>query len=365
MNFRYSVLFFIATSLLFSLGTSIPLGACTGVLLKAANQSSISGRTVEFGQDLQLKPTFIPRNINFTATSPLGNGLKYKSKYAAIGISCFNDQILMDGMNEAGLVAGAFYFPNYAQYTPATSANQNISLSPVDFVNWVLTQFSNLDDLQKAIGSIVIVPTVYSSWGTTAPPMHYIVYDKSGRSIVIEPTSETLIVYENPIGAITNSPSFDWHLTNLSNYINLNPYNLDPLSFSGFQIEGFGQGSGMLGLPGDFTPPSRFIRAAFFSNYAYSTKNANELVGEIFHLLNQFDIPMGAVRSKSNGKISYDITYITTVKNPNSLTFYYKTHDQQVINSLDLSQMNLNGSSIKTMPLDSNLMTINVSDQLF
>lgn len=341
------------------------LDACTGVLLKAADQSVISGRTLEFGQNLELKATFVPRNITFTASTPQGNGLRYKSKFSAVGISCFNDPAIMDGINEAGLVAGAFYFPNFAEYTAVTNSNQNVALSPVDFVNWMLTQFSNIEDLQQALSSVVIVPTVYSSWGPTPPPMHYIVYDKTGKSIVIEPTDSSLVVYQNPLGTITNSPTFDWHLTNLSNYINLYPYNLAPISFSGFEIQSLGQGSGMLGLPGDFTPPSRFVRAAFFSNYAFYPQNAGSLVGEIFHLLNQFDIPKGVVRSKDNGKVNYDITYITTAKSPSNLRYYYKTNEQQVINYIDLNQLNKNASSVKVMPLGSTLMTINVSEEFF
>ena len=130
--------------------------------------------------------------------------------------------------------------------------------------------------------------------------MHFVVHDASGAAVVIEPLGKTLKIYDNPIGVVTNSPTFDWHMTNLRNYVNLTVDNVPPLNLGGIKLAQFGQGSGLRGLPGDFTPPSRFVRAVAFSQSALPSDTAPQAVLEAFHILNNFDIPYGAVRDTQN-----------------------------------------------------------------
>jgi choloylglycine hydrolase len=111
---------------------------------------------------------------------------------------------------------GTFYFPYFAEYTPITTKNKSKALSPVDFPNWILSQFATIDEVRQSIEEkcAIIVPTVIDNWGDEPPPFHYVVYDKSGESIVIEPIEGKLTVHDNPLGVLTNSPNFDWHMTN-------------------------------------------------------------------------------------------------------------------------------------------------------
>ncbi len=340
------------------------LTACTGLMLKSEDHSVVSGRTVEFAVELEMSTAVIPRKHQFVGESSGGNGLKYTSKYAAVGIYCFEDQKLMDGINEKGLVAAAFYFPGYAGYANITKENQAKSLSPIEFPNWILTQFATVEEVKAGLQSVVIAPTILKSWGPTPPPMHYIVYDQSGKSIVIEPVKGSLIVHENLIGTITNSPTFDWHITNLNNFINLTPFNAESKTLLGLKLTSFGQGSGMVGLPGDFTPPSRFVRAAIFSAAAAPSKTSVELVDQTFHILNQFDIPLGAVREKSQGKVSYDSTQLTSVKEAKTLKYYYKTYEDQEIKFVDLNQFDLNAKTIKKMEVKGKQKSLDVSSML-
>ena len=237
--------------------------ACTGIMLRTADGSVVHGRTVEFGILVEVDQAIIPRGHEFIAKAPDGPGMKYKARYGCLGLYTFKNLALCDGMNEKGLAVGAFYFPTFAKYTEVTKENRDKALSPADFPNWVLTQFATVGEVQAAIeaGQAVIVPTVLDGWGPVAPPFHYVAYDKTGASIAIEPVDGKLKVTRNPLGVFTNSPTFDWHLTNLRNYIALNPRNVPPVELEGLKLQAFGQGSGMLGLPGDFTPPSRFVRA--------------------------------------------------------------------------------------------------------
>lgn len=345
--------------------SSIDLEACTGIRLKAKDGAIVHGRTLEFGIEVNTSAAVIPRGFAFTGTTPQGPGLKYTGKYAAVGAIAFGKPALMDGLNEKGLAVGTFYFPGYASYAKITSENQSKALSPVDFSNWLLTQFASVDEIKSSLHNVVIAPTVIPEWGPTTPPFHYVVYDKSGKSIAIEPRNNgELQVFDNPLGVFTNSPDFPWHMTNLRNFVNLTPFNVKPVTLEGVVFAPFGQGSGMVGLPGDFSPPSRFVRAAIYSVTAQPSENAEDSVLQAFHILNQFDIPLGVAQSKENGVIYTDYTLITCVRDPQSLTYYFKTYDDQTIKRVDLNKFDLNASTMKQISTASKQTYVDISSQL-
>lgn len=336
--------------LIFCFFSIIRLDACTGIKLKAKDGSIVHGRTLEFGIELPVSIAVIPRGYEFVGTTPKGPGMRFSAKYAAIGAICFEKPALMDGLNEKGLSVGTFYFPGFAEYSGITSENQSKALSPIDFPNWILSQFASVEEVKAALSSVIIAPTIIKEWGGTPPPFHYLIIDKEGRSLVIEPLKGQLITYDNPLGTLTNSPTFDWHMTNLRNYINLTPFNANPLDINGLVLAPFGQGSGMVGLPGDFTPPSRFVRASIFCITAIPSENAEKAIYQGFHLLNQFDIPVGIARTKGeNGIIFTDYTQITCMRNPQSLKFYFKTYTDQTIKMVDLNQFDLDAKMIKNL----------------
>lgn len=334
--------------------------ACTGLMLINKDGSMVAGRTVEFGNKIDASAAMVPRGYAFTGMTPNGDGLKYIAKYAAVGVYAFKDVKLMDGINEAGLVAGAFYLPTYASYTPTTIDNQAKGLSPAEFPNWLLTQFSSVDEVRKAVnsGASIITPTVSAGWGPTPPPFHYAVYDKTGAAIVIEPIDGKLVIHENPLGTVTNSPTFDWHMTNLRNYITLNPNNVNKGKIGKVELQAFGLGNGMWGLPGDFSPTSRFVRAALFSANAIPSANAKEGITHIFHILNNFDIPKGIGRDSSGGTITADYTQLTTARDPQSLRFFYKSYDDQTIRMIDMKKLDLNAKEIKHFRVDESTQPI-------
>lgn len=332
--------------LLMSFGT---LNACTGIKLVAKDGSIVHGRTEEFGLKIPTTIIVVPRGYGFTGTTPRGPGLFYKAKYAFVGAVGFDPLAILDGMNERGLAVGTFYFPTFASYAEVTPDNQARALSPVEFPNWILTQFASLDELKASLSTVVIVPTISEGWGSEPPPFHYVVYDKKGNSLVIEPIQGKLLTYDNSLGVITNAPSFDWHMINLRNYINLKIQEVQPVHVGGLVFAPLGQGAGLLGLPGDFTPPSRFVRATIYSTTAIPSENAEQAVFQAFHILNQFDIPLGVDRREDHGIIHSDYTMATCVKDPQSLRYYYKTYDDQTIRYIDLNQCNLKAKTIKTV----------------
>jgi len=327
------------------------VNACTGFRMKAKDGTVVSARTLEFAQELNSNIIVLPRGMAFDGMKPSNMpGLKWTSKYAAVGTNALGQPMLMDGINEKGIAVGIFYFPGYAEYSKQTPKNENRSVAPHAFPMWVLTNFATLDEIKAALSDIVIVPTPLTA-SLTKEPYHYLINDSMGNAIVVEPTAGTLKVFDNPLGVITNAPRFDWHMTNLRNYLNLDPLNSKPLKIGDLSLQQLGNGSGLLGLPGDFTPPSRFIRAAFFSQFSSPVQDAGALVLESFHVLNNFDIPRGTVVSISDGKISIEETQWMSVKDLTNKRFYIRTYDNTQIRMVDLNKFDLDAKEIKTIKL--------------
>lgn len=349
---------------LFAAVGAVSLDACTGIKLKVKDGSAVHGRTLEFGIPVHVTTAVVPRNYDFKGTTPNGPGLAYKSKYAAVGCIAFDDVALLDGMNEKGLSVGTFYFPSFAGYAATTAENQSKSLSPVEFPNWIVTQFATVDEVKAALSSVVIAPTVVKAWGDAPAPFHYIVYEKSGKALVIEPMDGKLITYDDNIGVFTNSPTFDWHMTNLRNYINLSPYNVDSIKMEGVQLAQFGQGSGLVGMPGDFTPPSRFVRAAIFSTAATPVDTSYDAILQGFHVLNNFDIPIGVAREKTGESYVSDYTQLTCMRDPNAQKYYFRTYDDQAISMIDLSKFDANSKDVKKWKVSGKQVIVDVTNNL-
>ncbi|HMK41325.1 MAG TPA: choloylglycine hydrolase family protein [Methyloceanibacter sp.] len=319
-----------------------PSFACTGISLKAGDGAAIRGRTLEFGFPMQSKVIVIPAGKDFAGTLPDGGkGLVYKSKYAIVGANALGLPVLLDGINDQGLSVGLFYFPGYAKYTDVTPENASHALAGYEFGIWALANFATVDEVREAVKSIVLVPTPAPGLGSpqgAVPGAHFFLQDKTGKSLVVEPVDGTLKVYDAPLGVMTNTPTYDWHMTNLANYINLSVKDVESAKVGPVTINAFGAGAGLAGLPGDFTPPSRFVRAVIFSQSAAPNATADDAVLSAFHILNQFDIPKGSLLNSAGGETLNEITEWTSVADLKNLRWYFRTFEDQSIHMVDLKQ---------------------------
>lgn len=212
-------------------------------------------------------------------------------------------------MNEKGLAGGALYFPDFASYTAPEKADPSTALAPWEFLSWVLSNFSTVAEVKAAIDKAVIVDLPAPMVNFTLP-FHFPIHDATGASIVIEPIDGKLKVYDNPMGVLTNSPTFDWHLNNVRNYVKMSPVAVDPLKIGGKTFTPFGQGSGLLGIPGDPTPPSRFIRALGYAASAKQLPDGPQTVRLVEHIMNNFDIPIGFIDSAAKGgELEYTVDF--------------------------------------------------------
>jgi choloylglycine hydrolase len=328
--------------------------ACTGIRFIATDGTVVHARTLEFAIDLQSEVMMVPRGYARSGTTPDGKeGLKWTSKYASLGLNGVGLPVLFDGLNEKGLAAGIFYFPTSAGYMPYTASDSGKTIAQWEVVSWILENFATVDEVKANIGKIVVPAVVFSGWGF-APEAHYVVHDASGKSIVVEYVGGKLNVHDNPLGVMTNSPTFDWHMTNLRNYVNFSMTSAPPVQLGAVKLLPTGQGSGMLGLPGDFTPPSRFVRAVAFSQSALKPKTGKDAILEAFHVLNQFDIPKGAARDNekdAHGNVVADYTIWTSASDLKAMRYYFRTYENSQIRMLDLTRMSLDAKDIVKMSI--------------
>ncbi|MBQ7055842.1 MAG: choloylglycine hydrolase family protein [Alphaproteobacteria bacterium] len=312
--------------------------ACTGITLKSKDNATIVARTMDWsGAEMNNMYTVVPRGHAQQSLLPDGtmNGLSFISLYGYAGLAVEQPEFIIDGTNEAGLSAALFYFPNYGEYQEYNESDKDISLADFQVVSWILSRFSSIDQVKAAINNVRIINV-----DPSASTVHWRITEPNGRQVVMEIVNGVPNFYENEIGILTNSPGFKWHTTNLNNYVNLHPGGAGPTAFGPINLRAFGAGSGFLGLPGDFTPPSRFVRAAFLKTYSLQQDTANKAVEQSFHILNNFDVPLGV--QFAVGKAPNDMpsaTQWTISTDLANRVIYYHTMYNRTIRSIDLKEI--------------------------
>ena len=325
--------------------------ACTGISLCAQDGSRVVARTVEWAATpMQCGYVVTPRGHMHQSYTPTGeNGLKYKSVYGYVGIYTEYEPFVVEGINEAGLSAGLFFFPQYGEYGPYTEADNDKTLCDMQFVSWVLSQFSSIDQVKDALAKVDLV-TLNHKIGA----VHWRIAEPNGRMVVLEVVAGVPHFYENTLGVLTNAPGFPWHMTNLNNYVNLEPGSApDNEIAKGITLKPLGHGSGMLGLPGDFTAPSRFVRATFYQTTAPVWDNGFDTVVQAFHILNNFDIPVGSQHARADiPKGLPSATQFTAATDQTSMKFYYRTAWNSNIRCIDLMDIDFHKVKYQSHPLD-------------
>lgn len=325
--------------------------ACTGITLQSRDGATIVARTMDWSrvENTNLY-TIIPRGHNQQSLLPDGtmNGLSFTALYGYAGLAVEQPEFIIDGTNEAGLSAALFYFPNYGKYQEYNEANKDISLADFQVVSWILSRFSTIDQVKAAINDIRIINV-----DPSASTVHWRITEPSGRQVVLEIVDGRPNFYENEVGVLTNAPGFPWQMTNLNNYVNLHPGGAGPTKFGPIELRSFGAGSGFLGLPGDFTPPSRFVRAAFLKTYSLEQPTAMDTIQQSFHILNNFDVPLGvqfAVGTAPNNMPS--ATQWTVATDLQNMVIYYHTMYNRTIRSIDMKSIDFTSVPFQYHALD-------------
>ncbi len=318
-------------------------GACTFITLTGADGTVVASRTMEWGSfDLSPAMTFVPSGTAFSAMAmPDGKeGAKWTAKYDVAGVTLLGQMLFGDGVNSEGLNVSLLYLPGFAEYQAYDPEKASTSLAPVDFTGFMVSQFATVAEVREAVKNIRVVPVVTPELGATAP-VHFSVTDKSGDQIIVEYVGGSLHVYDKTLGVMTNSPPYDWHINNARNYVNMRSVAWPSLDVNGIDIAPTGYGSGLIGLPGDFTPPSRFIRALTWTQTARSTDGGEDTVHEAIRILSNFQLPMEAVDKKINPAelevLKYGGTQYTVSYDLQNLKVYFQTSENPSVRSVDVS----------------------------
>lgn len=327
-----------------------PAEACTGITLKSKKDTTIVARTIEWGGSyLNSQYVIVPRGHTERSYTPDGgDGMSFTTRYGYVGLAVEQKEFVAEGLNEAGLSAGLFYFPNYGKYEKYNPTEKARSISDLQLVSWLLGKCKTVDEVKEAVRKVHII-----NIDPRASTVHWRFTDVSGCQLVLEIIDGELHFYENKLGVLTNSPGFEWHLTNLNNYVNLFPGTAPAQRLGNIELISFGAGSGFLGIPGDVTPPSRFVRAAFYQTTAPQQDTALKTVLQCFQILNNFDIPEGI--EFPLGKVPCDIpsaTQWTSATDMSNCIIYFRTMYNSTIRSIDLRSIDFSKVSYRAIPMD-------------
>lgn len=357
--------------------------ACTGLTFSVfdvnGDHYAFQARTMEFGPDVTgWRLISVPKGYQYTSCKMgiCGDGItgfQWTAKYQHVGMSPARPDLpildeVADGINEKGLSCGSFYHMGYEEYKDKPESGK--AIANTDFISWVLSNCATVQEVREALErrKVDVAQFTLKIQGklqctrSTCPQIHYAITDESGASIVIEFKGGKAKIFDS-VGVITNNPTYDWHITNMKNYIGLQSLSRENAIFNSKTYDKLGNGTGSIGLPGDFTPPSRFVRAMFFLNTAMPTVKIgpDEAVARAFRILNQFDIPEGSIIATSptgKGQIQ-DSTMWTTVSDLKRKRYYFHSLTSRTIRMIELDKQPKNVLSIQDLPADE--MIIDVS----
>ena len=300
------------------------------------------GRTLDYEISYGEKIVITPRNYRFHFREVQS----LEQHYAIIGMALIidNSPLYYDATNEHGLSAAGLNFPGNAFYKEIMNGKENIA--SFELIPWILGQCKNLNEAKEKLKSMNLVNLDYSKQ-LPATPLHWMFADKE-KSMVVEATESGLHIYDNPVGVLTNNPTFDMQLFYLNNFMSMSvdsPVNHWP---KGLLLKTYSRGMGAMGLPGDLSSMSRFVRAAFTKMHSVSGTSESESVSQFFHILGSVTQQRGCVRLE-NG--TYEKTIYTSCCNMDQGIYYYTTYENHQICAVDMYEENLDCCDLIAYPL--------------
>lgn len=320
-----------------------PCFACSSIVVVAEDKSVVVGRTMDFPIDVLFNIVLYPAKMQIS--SQLANnkqGMRWQTKYAFFGVDAAMDsstagylQEISDGVNEMGLSVEAQWLPD-TDYGVIHEHHQ--AMHVVDFMGWLLGNFASVEEVKQALTNQAIqLESPYLVELDENIPLHFGVADKTGTRIAIEFLNGKVQVVPNPVKVLTNAPSLEWQLTNLRYYTGVNPYTPEPLIINDVEFMPTGNGGCMIGLPGDFSSPSRFVRLALLGHYVRPAKDSRKAEALVGKLMNSVDVPKGAVLIKTPHMIEEDYTIWTVIKNLTDNRWMIRAYDNLNYQTVDLN----------------------------
>ncbi len=299
------------------------------------------GRNLDYEHTYNETITITPRNFSF------GFSKEYKANYAMIGMATVSAgyPLYYEATNEKGLSAAGLNFPNNAKYHCKKQDMYNIA--PFDFIAWVVSQCDSVKQARELMKNTNIAEIRFSDEYPISP-LHWMIADKF-ESITVESTAKGIFVYDNPIGVLTNNPPFEMQMFNLNNYMTLSNQPPRKLFCDDLDFDIYSRGLGAMGLPGDLSSQSRFVKAAFTKLNSVCGDSEKEAVNQFFHILYSVYHQRGCV---DIGQELYEITNYTSCCNTDKGIYYYTTYENSRITAVDMNKENLDGKKLICYPLN-------------
>jgi len=300
------------------------------------------GRNLDLEYSYRETITITPRCFPF----PFRMAAPLIKHHALIGMAYVVDNypLYYDATNEVGLSMAGLNFPGNAYYPPIGPDSDNIA--PFELIPWVLGQCSCVEEAERLLTRTRLANINFSA-ELPLTPLHWMISD-SKASIVAEPIREGLKIYKNPVGVLTNNPPFDYQLFALNNYMSLSTRQPDNLFSSELPLENYSRGMGALGLPGDLSSQSRFVRAAFTKLNSVSASGESESISQFFHILGSVEQQRGCV---CMGENKYEITVYSSCCNTVKGIYYYTTYENRQITAVDMHNEDLMQDTLINYPL--------------
>lgn len=266
--------------------------------------------------------------------------------YAMIGMAYIQENypLYYEATNEMGLSMAGLNFPDNAYYFPLKENKDNVA--PFELVPWILGQCKNLGEAQECLKNLNICNTQFSD-SLPLSPLHWIISDGEG-SLTLESMADGLHIHRNTPGILTNNPPFDFQITNLANYMALSPSQPENQLRNLMPLPHFSRGMGGLGLPGDLSSPSRFVRTAFFKANSICSGDESASVSQFFHILDSVAHVRGSVEVNPG---NYEITVYSSCCNVDEGIYYYKTYENSQISAVHLHQEDMEATELISHPL--------------
>ncbi|PLS31977.1 penicillin amidase [Bifidobacterium margollesii] len=311
---------------------------CTGIELVSRQGKPYWGRTQDFEQDFEYAGIRIPAGTRIeSTTTPI------TVRYAVMGIvwaqNVHERPVVLDGINEYGICGGSFYFDHFYRYVPTEEILRSgkTVLRGEELVTWILTQYRSLDEIRDRLNDDIGITTEPGPMMGMSVPQHAVFQDETGRSIVVEPSVKNgFRIFENPLGVFTNAPTFDWHLNNLKTHLERSSARTftyrDDEPIEPFPIDE--PMSGPLGLPADYKPESRFLRAVYAKLMSVEVDDG-EAVNQIFQLLSCVNTPKGMLRVRQGEQVLLPWTQYTAVYDIANKVLYANTYDNHTVRVME------------------------------
>ena len=300
------------------------------------------GRTLDYEFSYGDEVTITPRNFPFHFREQ-GN---LNTHYAIMGMAHVIDNcpLYYDAINEKGLGMAGLNFVGNAVYREQEEGKDNVA--QFEFITWILSQCVTVKEARRFVEKINLLNTPFNEKLPVAQ-LHWIISDRE-ESITIESVKEGINIYENPVGVLTNNPPFDKQMFNLNNYMHLSAKSPENNFSKDLNLTTYSRGMGAIGLPGDLSSQSRFVRVAFTKMNSISGDGEMESVSQFFHILNSVDQQRGCCEL-DDGK--YEITLYTSCCNTDKGIYYYTTYNNHQITAVDMHKENLEGNELVRYPL--------------